>query len=198
LTPQFDKQHLPVFPLHTVIFVNGILQLQIFEQRYLSMIKSCMRNQHGFVTALIHSGKEVEDTPEIYSTGTYVEIIDWDKLDNNLLGITIQGKQRVQIGKTHVLEDNLISAEINYLDNLTAHAGDVMDDDLLALLNTLKQHPFVISKYPDIDNDSMLDSAYKLCELLPASNMSKQTLLEADQVRTLLDQLKELVAQLES
>lgn len=193
----FDKHHLPVFPLHTVVFVNGILQLQIFEQRYLTLIKTCMQHQHGFVTALIRSGKEVEDTPEIYSIGTYVEIIDWDSLDNNLLGISIQGQQRVRINKTHIRDNNLMSAEIDYLDNLKIQDSDIIDDDLLALLNTLKKHPFVVSKYPDINNDSVLDSAYKLCELLPVSSSSKQKLLEADQFRSLLDLIKDLVAQLE-
>ena len=90
-----------------------------------------------------------------------------------------------------------MSAEIDYLDNLKIQDSDIIDDDLLALLNTLKKHPFVASKYPDINNDSILDSAYKLCELLPASNSSKQKLLEADQFRSLLDLIKDLVAQLE-
>ena len=76
-----------------------------------------MQNQHGFIIALIRKGKEVNDAAETFETGTYVEIIDWNTLNNNLLGITIQGRQRVIINKTHIHDDNLISAEFTYLKN---------------------------------------------------------------------------------
>lgn len=194
----FGKYHLPLFPLNTVIFVNGILQLQIFEQRYLNLIRSCMKNQHGFISVLIRNGKEVDDIPETHTIGTYVDIIDFDTLDNNLLGITIQGRQRVHINKTHIHDDNLISAEINYIDNLLAQNNDVLDDDLLSLLHTLHRHPFVTEKYPDFNHHCVIDSAYKLCELLPTSNNDKQKLLEADQSSSLLDQLKVIVTRLEN
>ena len=198
MNDQFGANQLPVFPLNTVIFINATLQLQIFEQRYLNMVKTGMQNQHGFVSGLIRDGREVEDTPEIYPVGTYVEIIDWNTLDNNLLGITIQGRQRVQINKTHIHSDNLISAEIDYLDNLEANDNDIVDDDLLSLLQTLKEHPFVAAKYPDINDNCIIDVAYKLGELLPASNSEKQQLLEADQTRSLIDQLKIIINHLEN
>ena len=163
----------------------------------MNLVKICMQNQHGFITALISNGKEVDDTPETYAIGTYVEIIDWNTLDNNLLGITIQGRQRVHINKTHVHDDNLISAEFNYLDNLETQDTDVIDEDLLSLLQALKKHPFVAAKYPDINETSVIDVAYKLCELLPVSNNEKQKLLEAEQTCVLLNQLKTIVAKLE-
>jgi len=198
LNKPFEKNHLPLFPLNTVIFVNGILQLQIFEQRYLNMIKTCMRNQHGFIAVLIRHGNEVNDIPEIYSTGTYVEIIDWDSLDNNLLSISIKGRQRVHINHTEIHDDKLISADINYLDNLKAEATDLIDEDLVNLLQALHKHPFVSAKYPDIDYTLLLDITYKLCELLPSSNTEKQMLLESSQTSTLLEQLKTIVNRLEN
>jgi len=162
------------------------------------MIKSCMHDQHGFITVLIRDGKEVDDVPETYSIGTYVEIIDWDSLENNLLGITIQGRQRVCINNTHIHDDKLISADIDYLDNLKPQTTDIVDDSLIVLLQALQQHPFVAAKYPDIDYTSMIEIAYKLGELLPATNNEKQALLEADQTHTLLDLVKEVINRLEN
>lgn len=156
-----------------------------------------MKNQHGFIAVLIRHGNEVGDIPETYSVGTYVEIIDWDSLENNLLSITIQSQQRVSIKNTHVHDDNLISAEIDYLDNLQSQASDIIDEDLTALLQTLHKHPFVTAKYPDIDYSSPLEIAYKLCELLPLSNIEKQRLLEAEQPHSLLNQLKTGINRLE-
>lgn len=190
--------HFPLFPLNTVVFIDGILQLQIFEQRYLNLVKTCMKNQHGFVTVLIRDGKEVDDIPEIYSIGTYVEIIDWEALSHNLLGISIQGKQRVKILDKKVHDDKLISADVDYINNLQLQASDIIDDDMLVLLQALHQHPFVSAKYPDIRNLSKLEIAYKLAELLPSSNTEKQNLLESDQNRLLFDQLKSLINRLEN
>ena len=39
---------LPLFPLNTVLFPGCILDLQIFEARYLDMISSCMKQGGGF------------------------------------------------------------------------------------------------------------------------------------------------------
>ena len=157
-----------------------------------------MQNQHGFIIALIREGKEVNDAAETFATGTYVEIIDWNTLDNNLLGITIQGRQRVLINKTHIHDDNLISAEFTYLSNLEEPELDTVDEDLLSLLHSLQKHPFVANKYPDINEHSLINVAYKLCELLPTSNTEKQQLLEAEQTRSLIEQLKSIISRLEN
>lgn len=194
----FRKEHLPVFPLNTVVFIGSTLQLQIFEQRYLNMIKTCMKNQHGFITTLIRHGHEVNDIPEIYDLGTYVDIIDWNMLDNNLLSITVKGQQRARIHNTRTHHDNLISADLEYLDNLKKHKEDILDEELLALLKALSEHPFVSAKYPDMDFSSTVEIAYKLCELLPSSNTDKQQLLEAEHTQSLADHLKTIVAQLEN
>ena len=197
LIQAINKFHLPVFPLNTVVFVNASLQLQIFEQRYIDMVKECMRNQHGFVSVLIKKGREVDDTPEIYEVGSYVEIIDWDRLQNNLLGITIKAQQRVRLVNKKIDENKLMSADIACIENLKASEHDVFDEELTSLLGLLSQHPYVREKYPEFEQTDVVDAAYKLCELLPISNREKQTLLELDQPRLLIDQLKSCVKQLE-
>ncbi|MDH5710991.1 MAG: LON peptidase substrate-binding domain-containing protein [Gammaproteobacteria bacterium] len=189
---------LPVFPLNTVMFVNGILQLQIFEQRYLQMIKTCLKNQHGFITTLIRSGREVGDTPDVYPIGCYVDIIDWNTLDNSLLGITTQARQRVRLTKTYIHNDQLMTADFDYIDNLSPTEHVLIDQELLSLLQALHEHPFVATRYPEIDYSSSIEIAYKLCELLPISNTDKQKLLEAEHSHLLLDQLKTIIANLEN
>ena len=46
------KNNLPVFPLGLVALPGTIQSLQIFEPRYINMIKNCMSNDHGFVIVL--------------------------------------------------------------------------------------------------------------------------------------------------
>ncbi len=39
---------MPLFPLNTVLFPGGQLQLRIFEPRYLDMVRECTRYDSGF------------------------------------------------------------------------------------------------------------------------------------------------------
>ena len=56
-TPSFDD--LPLFPLSTVLYPRGRLQLRVFEPRYLDMVRECSRRGSGFGVCLILQGREV-------------------------------------------------------------------------------------------------------------------------------------------
>ena len=51
----------PLFPLSTVLFPYGRMHLQIFEQRYLDLVKNCMRNDSKFGVVLIREGSEINE-----------------------------------------------------------------------------------------------------------------------------------------
>lgn len=180
-----------LFPLNTVLFPGSILPLQIFEQRYLNLIKDCMKQQTGFVVVLISEGKEVGAAPQIYSTGCYVEIIDWASLDNGLLGVTVKAKYRVHLSNSTVRDDGLLFAEATQQLS-TLDKNPVLPDAFKALPETLKQlmnHPFA-GRYKDsVDFNNTADICYRLGELLPVSNKEKQLLLESETTEQMLDQL---------
>ncbi len=50
---------LPLFPLDTVLFPDGLLPLRIFEPRYLDLIRDCGRQGSSFGICLILSGSDV-------------------------------------------------------------------------------------------------------------------------------------------
>ncbi len=133
-----------LFPLNTVIFPGSILPLQIFEQRYLNLIKDCMKQQTGFVIVLISEGKEVGAAPQIYSTGCYVEIVDWEALPNGLLGISIEARYRVHLSNSAVRDDGLLLAEATAIKS-TLDDKHPLPEAFSALADTLQQllnHPF--------------------------------------------------------
>lgn len=180
-----------LFPLNTVLFPGSILPLQIFEQRYLNLVKDCMKQQAGFVVVLISEGKEVGTTPQIYSTGCYVEIVDWESLDNGLLGITIQAKYRARLSSSSVRDDGLLLAEVSPLHS-TLDDNAILPDTFKPLSETLKQllqHPFADRYRGKVDFDNSADICYRLGELLPISNKEKQLLLETETTEQMLDQL---------
>lgn len=186
------------FPLNTVLFPGGILPLQIFEQRYLNMVKSCMKKELGFVVVLISSGNEVNDAPELHRIGTYVNIIDWESLTNGLLGITIQGIRRVQLQTTTAKDDGLLVGQISELGNCDDHATILGDehDDLIKTLRQLSKHPFVAQRYPDIDYSSASTVCNLLSELLPIPNIVKQELLETLNIDHHIEKLHAIIGEL--
>ena len=87
-----ETQQIPLFPLRVVMFPGGRLDLQIFERRYIDLVSHCMRTSTGFGVCLLKEGEEVIQegiNQTIHRTGTYSNIIDWDQLENGLLGITV-------------------------------------------------------------------------------------------------------------
>lgn len=71
----------PLFPLATVLFPDGVITLKIFEARYLDMIKRCLRDKSEFgVISIINN---LDSTQEDISTsfakiGTLALLEDFD------------------------------------------------------------------------------------------------------------------------
>jgi len=59
--------NLPLFPLNTVLFPGCVLDLQIFEARYLDMISRCMKQGSGFGVVCIVEGDEVGEAASSFS-----------------------------------------------------------------------------------------------------------------------------------
>ena len=77
---------LPLFPLGTVLFQGGSLQLQIFEPRYLDMVSRCMRDGVPFGVVLIRQGSDTwqpgSQGPDLFEIGTAARIVDFNQLGN--------------------------------------------------------------------------------------------------------------------
>lgn len=183
---------LPVFPLGLVVLPGTIQTLQIFEPRYISMVKDCMNSESGFVITLSNDNVSGES---FMSQGTFVDIIDFNQLPNGLLGITVKGREKVSIKSIEQLESGLHYASISPI------AEPVVDDqavlakfpDLINVLSQLKEHPQVKLLPLEIDMLSAESVSYQLAGLIPISPMQKQTLLEAFDSKQRMNILAKLV-----
>ena len=183
---------LPVFPLGLVVLPGTIQTLQIFEPRYLSMVKDCMNSESGFVITLSNDNLSGES---FMSQGTFVDIIDFNQLPNGLLGITVKGREKVSIKSIEQVESGLHFASISPI------AEPVVDDqavlakfpDLINVLSQLKEHPQVKLLPLEIDMLSAESVSYQLAGLIPISPMQKQTLLEAFDSKQRMNILAKLV-----
>ncbi|HCD53950.1 MAG TPA: ATP-dependent protease, partial [Halieaceae bacterium] len=88
---------LPLFPLSAVLLPYGKMPLQIFEQRYLDLVRDCMKSGTDFGVVWIRRGEEVAvkgSRQQLGDLGTLARIVDFDQLPNGLLGVTIEGRER--------------------------------------------------------------------------------------------------------
>lgn len=187
---------LPLFPLNTVLFPDGILPLRIFEPRYLDMVKDCMRNQHGFGVCLIIQGEEVGHNTASAAFGCEARIIDFDQTPDGLLGVTAQGERRFHVEQVKVRSNGLIVGEVSWLPATEAVA---IAPEYFVLSQILQR---VLDKAEISFDKKQLENAdwvsWRLAEWLPLSNLERQELLQQSDVPFRLQNLLEKIPNFQS
>jgi Lon protease-like protein len=95
-----------------------MLSLQIFEPRYLDLIKRCQREQQAFGVVWLRQGREVQtpgDVPEFYTTGCLAHIRNCTEVQPALLQILCQGGLRFELLNTHVGAYGVWQGQVRYL-----------------------------------------------------------------------------------
>ncbi|WP_248751134.1 LON peptidase substrate-binding domain-containing protein [Pseudomonas sp. MWU15-20650] len=189
---------LALFPLNTVLFPGCTLDLQLFEARYLDMISRCMKKGESFGVVCILDGKEVGVAPDGYALiGCEALIRDFKQQDNGLLGIRVEGGRRFRVRDAGVQKDQLLVAEVQWLEELPDQALEEEDADLLALLQALAEHPMVASLDMGTHADGQQSLGNQLAYLLPFTEADKIDLLQLDDPQQRLDAIQMLLDELQ-
>jgi len=190
--------NLALFPLNTVLFPDCILDLQIFEARYLDMIGRCMKQGSGFGVVCILEGEEVGTAAQGYAQiGCEALITDFHQQDNGLLGIRVKGARRFRILQSEVQKDQLTVARVQWLEEAPEQPLQDEDADLIALLKALAEHPMVEALDMGVEATGQLSLANQLAYLLPFSEQDKIDLLQLDDPQQRLDAIQQLLDELQ-
>ncbi|MEX0731380.1 MAG: LON peptidase substrate-binding domain-containing protein [Aquisalimonadaceae bacterium] len=181
---------LALFPLRTVLFPGGPLQLRIFEARYLDMVSQCLRDSTGFGVCLIEEGSEVGQPARPCKIGTLARIVDWDKRRDGLLGITAVGEQRFRIRKTWATRDRLLMAEVDELPLVGPDTLSPQPELIHSLIERVLELKGLGYEHVAVQWESAHWLSCRLAEVLPLDLEFKQHLLEMDSPR---DRLRALV-----
>ncbi len=173
-----EVRELPLFPLNAVLFPGGPLPLRIFEPRYLDMVSRCLREQSGFVVVLLSEGEKEASPTSFAATGTEARIVDFDRLEGGLLGISCIGRERVRIVEAWREADGLNRGRVLDID-----ADPVMpvpfDQTWLSEV-VMQVLPEAGDTYRHVERrDDAAWIANRLAELLPLTLTDRQTLLES-------------------
>ena len=174
------KTNVPIFPLKSVALPGSIQSLQIFEPRYVNMIKESLKSESDFVIAFFDKG-DIKNNILISKKGSYVKIIDFNNLPNGLLGITVKSEYKVAINNICQLEDGLNIGDVEAMVDPEVDDQAILAEypEFINILTQIMKHPKVIEMPIEVDFDSADSIAYHLGGLIPLTSEEKQSLLEA-------------------
>lgn len=191
---------LALFPLGTVLLPGGRLSLQIFEQRYLNLVRSALKNQIEFGIVLLTAGTEVERAgvnTRFAEVGVTAKIVDWDALPNGLLGIVVEGRQRFSITASHQQPDGLWQAEGKFWEPEAYIPLPEDRTDWTALLQQLAEHPHVKRLGVQVETEDASLLSNQLAQLLPIPEQERYDLLTLTDPLDRLDAIHELLSRYE-
>lgn len=191
MTPPLTLSSLPLFPLGSVLFPDGVLALRVFEVRYLDMVRKCHRTGPPFGVVALTQGQEVRQAgaPEerFNDIGTLAIIEQLETPQPGLVTLLCRGSQRFRITQRHHLQHGLWIADVDHVEqDLTVPVPDDLKKASTALaqvLHTLQVRdpdmPHLITPTAAQLNDCGW-VANRWCELLPVPLELKQRLMELD------------------
>lgn len=193
---------LPLFPLQTVLFPDGLLMLKVFEARYLDLMSRCMRNQTPFGVVCIQRGHEAGTQGErtkIESVGVLTHLLEVDAPQTGILHIRCKGSQRFRLlAPPSQASDGLWSGLAEAMEADVQAAPDAQYRDcvqaLAQALERLRQEGTEAVDEPwRLDDAAWVSNRW--CELLPISLSAKQRLMELDDPEVRLRLVDEFLRQ---
>ena len=211
-------QSLPLFPLGTVLYPNGLLPLRIFEVRYLDMIGKCHRNGTPFGVVALTEGSEVRQlvanadaasapsgdafAHEAFNdVGTLATITSLSRPQAGLIMVHCMGTERFRISKREKLKYGLWVGDV---DLLAPDAPVDIPPDLQVTANALgqiiqnlqvkgmQQEPLLFSKPYRLDESGWV--ANRWCELLQLPLELKQRLMALENPLVRLELVHDILA----
>lgn len=185
---------MPLFPLASVLFPGGQLQLRIFEPRYLDLVRECTRHGTGFGVCLILRGQEVGESAVPAAIGTIARISDFHRDDDGLLGIVAEGGARFRVARSRVRSDGLLRGDVEVWPDEPELQVPVefalLQTILERLIETMAPH-WRHAPRSAYDDASWL--GFRLAELLPLDVGEQQRMLELNDPLQRLAELRDIL-----
>lgn len=185
---------MPLFPLSSHILPNGRMALRIFEPRYVRMVKEACATNMGFVICMLNSDGVKADNTDIFELATVCKVVDFDVLDDGLLGVTVEGVECVKVSNVETERDGL---RIGNCEPSPKWTCDICLQDIYPIDARLKEiferYPEVSSLYHTTPFDDPLWVIERWIELLPLGAEQKQHFLLQQDCIAVFNYLSELI-----
>ena len=183
-------REIPLFPLNTVLFPEGLLPLKVFEQRYLEMTKACLRDGAPFGVCLIREGSEVGRPAVPQSVGCLATIADWDMPQLGVFHLVARGTERFRLLDTTVASNGLISGTVELF---AQEPSADMDSSCCEVLRLIIEGAGADNFPSPLRLDDPVWVSYRLAEVLPLDTALRQELLEIPETATRFARLRDIL-----
>jgi len=187
---------LPIFPLKSIVLPGGLFPLRIFERRYLDMVRDSIKNESCFCIALVKTESKDKYIDDVYPIASLVKIIDWNQLEDGLLGITVEGINLVDIKSSELNENNLLKGNVS---NIKPEKEYMIPEKYRLLSKFYKKiHPG-IKNFIDYKKERYSDASwvgYRLTECLPLDLSTKAKLISSSDAIERLEKIHEIIHKL--
>jgi uncharacterized protein len=172
------RETVPIFPLKSVLFPEGLLPLRIFETRYMDMAKACLKERSPFGVCLIREGEEVGTPAVPHEVGCLASIVECDMEELGILKVLAKGGERFRLVATDTASSGLVMGEIEPI-GAEGPAPDAPGlDDCAMLLRKLVAGIGDERFAPPLRFDDASWVSFRLAEILPLRNDVRQKMLE--------------------
>lgn len=184
---------IPLFPLGTVLFPGMPLPLQVFEPRYLQMMRDHGHDVLPFGVALVQSAREPQSIFPSHDIGTAARLLSRSERPDGRLDIVVKGERRFRILEI----DTSLPYTMASVEWLEEELGDGTEADTLLRIVAAQFHRYAggIARLTKrhfgevaIPEDPILAS-YDLASRLPLHTWERQRLLQS---KTAVERLSEV------
>ena len=184
---------IPVFPLSGVIFFPKTnLPLNIFEQRYLSLVNDCYKKDK--LMGMVQSRREGEN---VYQVGCLGKISDYQKSKDGRVLINLTGVLRFKI--LEEIENKKLYREFRV--DYKNFSGDVKNNESKVDVQSLMEKAKIFFKrnglllnwieFEKLDQPQKINT---LAMIAPITNEEKQKLLEATAIEDRISVLESIIS----
>ena len=198
-------EQIDLFPLNTVFFPGGLQRLQVFEVRYLDMVKRCVAQNLPFGIVGLTQGREVHRPgvpEELASIGTLAYIKHHENKSPGLMVVDVVAGERFNIVQAKQGKYDLWSAQIERLapDPVVALPSELEQtrEGLQTMLDSLTMQGFNEDQLPFAKPYHFNDCGWvanRWCELLPLDLKTKQQLMSLDNPLLRLELVNDMLSQ---
>jgi Lon protease-like protein len=179
---------LPLFPLRMVLFPGALLNLRVFEARYLDLVSERLRTRQPFGVVGLQAGAEAGRTRApvaLESVGVLAHIDTVDAEEAGILRLRCTGGQRFRIeAPPEQQADGLwVAPRVSLLPaDVLRQPGPAVLQTVAALAEAIKKL-VADERCPFLEPYRLDDAGWvanRWCELLPVPQAAKQKLMELE------------------
>ena len=187
---------LPMFPLGSPLLPGQPMPLQVFEPRYLAMLRDVAEGEGRFGVVLIERGFEVGGGDERFAIGCVAGIEQVRPMPDGRVGLLARGQERIEIVEW-LPDDPYPRAEVRRLPDLTWGGDDA--PRLAETEGTVRRALAVMSEYrqqvwpADVElSDDPVTRSWQLAWIAPLGAFDQLTLLRSESLGELLETTERL------